>query len=102
MVDSTKLVPGGNFSFFRPFVKEDLKSRVDSVERRSVAPLKYYFIDFESSLHFAPDDTDPRCVGLVGQVRGIPEMSKTVSYNPFKTDIYQLGKAFQRLLDVRS
>lgn len=100
MVDS-KLVPDGDISFFRPGMKEDWKSRVDCVQRRSVPGLRYYFIDFESSRYFAQDDPNPRCVGLVGQERNIPEMSETVPYNPFKTDIYQLGKAFELLREVR-
>ncbi|KAF9479777.1 hypothetical protein BDN70DRAFT_787482, partial [Pholiota conissans] len=36
---------------------------------------------------------------IIGQVRNIPEMSETVPYDPFKVDVYQLGKASQGLID---
>ncbi|KAF9479778.1 hypothetical protein BDN70DRAFT_666945 [Pholiota conissans] len=49
MVDSANMVPDGNLSFFRPDMKEDWKNLVDPVEQRFVAPLKYYFIDFETT-----------------------------------------------------
>ncbi|KAF8178244.1 hypothetical protein BJ912DRAFT_984317 [Pholiota molesta] len=99
MVDSAKLVPNGDFFFFRSSKKEDWTGSVKSVERRSVAPLKYYFIDFETSLQYSPDDPNPLCVGKVGQARNVPEMSETVPYNPFKLDVYQLGTAFQPMFE---
>jgi hypothetical protein len=102
MVDSAKLVPNGDFFFFRSSKKEDWTGSVKSVERRSVAPLKYYFIDFETSLQYSPDDPNPLCVGKVGQARNVPEMSETVPYNPFKLDVYQLGTAFQPMFEVRN
>ncbi|KAF8178269.1 kinase-like domain-containing protein, partial [Pholiota molesta] len=98
MVDSTKLVPNGDFYFFRPRMKEDWTGPVKSVERRSVAPLKYYFIDFETSRQYSPDDQNPLCVGICGQARNVPEMSETVPYNPFKLDVYQLGTTLRPML----
>jgi hypothetical protein len=100
MVDSTKLVPNGDFYFFRPRMKEDWTGPVKSVERRSVAPLKYYFIDFETSRQYSSDDQNPLCVGICGQARNVPEMSETVPYNPFKLDVYQLGTTLQPMLRV--
>lgn len=100
MVDSTKLVPHGDFSFARPYKKEDWSSFVKSVERRSVAPLKYYFIDFETSRRYSLDEKNPLCLGRFGQVRNVPEMPETVPYNPFKLDVYQLGSAFEPMFEV--
>ena len=100
MVDSTKLVPDGNVSFLKPARTEDWSRLLTPVVRRSVAPLKYFFIDFETAIRFSPDDKNPRCVGKFGQEREAPELSDTVPYNPFKLDVYQLGMIFPPLFKV--
>ena len=60
LVDSTKLVPDGDVSFHEQLRSEDLSRRLTPVERRSVAPLKYFFIDFETAIRFSTDDKNPR------------------------------------------
>ena len=100
MVDSTKLVPDGNVSFLKPARTEDWSRLLTPVVRRSVAPLKYFFIDFETAIFFPPDDKNPLCVGRFGQEHDAPELSDTVPYNPFKLDIYQLGMIFVPLFKV--
>ncbi|KJA25639.1 hypothetical protein HYPSUDRAFT_37677 [Hypholoma sublateritium FD-334 SS-4] len=97
MVDSTKLVPDGDVSFSDQSRTEDLSRLLTPVARRSVAPLRYFFIDFETAVRFSPDDKNPRCVGRFGQEHDAPELSDTVPYNPFKLDIYQLGMIFPPL-----
>lgn len=102
MLDSSKLVPDGDISFFRPSRTADWKRFVESVERRSVAPLKYFFIDFETAI-FSVDDVDSRCIGGIGQDRTVPELAdrtRQVPYNPFKLDIYQLGRMLASFLSV--
>jgi hypothetical protein len=36
-------------------------------------------------------------IGVAGQIKDIPELSDTIPYNPFKVDIFQLGRT---ILDV--
>ena len=97
MVDSAKLVPDGDISLNIPYLTIDKCRRVQSVVRRSVAPLEYYFIDFEASVRFTPEEKNPLCVGIFGQEYAVPELSETVPYNPFMVDVYQLGSIFPRL-----
>lgn len=69
---------------------------------RSSVPVTYYLIDFGISTHFSPDDPSKLVVGTKGLETTVPELSTTVPYNPFKTDIYILGALFrQEFLDVR-
>ena len=97
MVDSAKLVPDGDISFSVPYLTRDKCRLVKRVVRRSVAPLEYYFIDFESATRYPLDEKNPLCVGTTGQERSVPELSDTLPYNPFKLDVYQLGSIFPRL-----
>ncbi|KJA25556.1 hypothetical protein HYPSUDRAFT_37553 [Hypholoma sublateritium FD-334 SS-4] len=97
MVDSAKLVPDGDISLNIPYMTIDKCRYVKPVVRRSVAPLAYYFIDFEASVRFPPEEKNPRCVGIFGQEPSVPELSDTVPYDPFMVDVYQLGSIFPRL-----
>ena len=97
MVDSAKLVPDGDISFSVPYLTRDKCRLVKRVVRRSVAPLEYYFIDFESATRYPLDEKNPLCVGTTGQERSVLELSDTLPYNPFKLDVYQLGSIFPRL-----
>ncbi len=100
MVDSSKLVPDGDISLNIPYMTIDKCRYVKPVVRRSVAPLDYYFIDFEASVRFPPEENNPLCVGIFGQEYFVPELSETVPYNPFMVDVYQLGSIFPRLFKV--
>ena len=100
MVDSKKLVPDGDNCFTVPYLTRDKCRLVTPVVRRAVAPLQYYFIDFESATYYPPEEKNPLCVGTTGQERSVPELSETVPYNPFKLDVYQLGSIFPRLFSA--
>ena len=100
MVESTKLVPDGDVSILQQYRTDDWSRCVKPVVRRSVAPLKYFFIDFEMAVRFPPDEQNPLSIGRVGQERNVPELSDTVPYNPFKLDVFQLGSIFPRLFKV--
>lgn len=60
--------------------------------RTAVGGVRYYFIDFGLST-FKQSMT----VGPHGQERA-PELSDTVPYDPYKLDVYILGKAYYRLI----
>ncbi|KDR80043.1 hypothetical protein GALMADRAFT_136599 [Galerina marginata CBS 339.88] len=95
MMDPTKVIPGG-FHFARKSFQDDLKNRIVYHDRRSVAPVRYYFIDYETAQRFSLGE---QCVGIMGQERNVPEMSDTVPYDPFKLDVYQLGAVILRLIE---
>ncbi|KAG8898375.1 hypothetical protein FRB99_007484 [Tulasnella sp. 403] len=59
--------------------------------RTSVGGVRYYFIDFGISSR-----DQEKTVGFNGQVRA-PELSSDVPYDPYKLDVYILGKAYERL-----
>lgn len=77
MVDSSKLVPDDDISFFHPSKTADWSRSIKTTERRSVSPLKYYLIDFETSMQYPLDEKTPLCLGRFGQEHEAPEMSKT-------------------------
>lgn len=62
---------------------------------RSQRPPKYYFIDFGISSYFPPG-CDPLVVGRDGRDSEVPELSDTVPYNPFKTDVFIIGNLLKR------
>ncbi|KAJ7151724.1 hypothetical protein C8R46DRAFT_1304381 [Mycena filopes] len=59
-------------------------------------PLRYYFINFASSIRFS--NFESRCLVLGGRVPindRVPEISDTVPYDPFKVDLRLLGEMLQ-------
>ena len=99
MVDPSKLCPEG-FHFAEPTLQDDFETPSKWLERRSVAPLNYYFVDFEMAEYFPPGTDDRLCLGIYGQEKDVPEMSMTIPYDPFKLDVFQLGSAMTHLMEV--
>lgn len=65
--------------------------------RTEVGGVRYYFIDFGLSTR-----GEDRTTGFAGNERA-PELSDTIPYDPYRLDIYILGKMYQEiLLDVSS
>ncbi|KAG5636277.1 hypothetical protein H0H81_008563, partial [Sphagnurus paluster] len=63
-------------------------------ERWSVRPNKYYLIDFGSSRKYRTDERKESEIGRIGRHRpAVPELTLPKLYDPFKLDVYQLGKA---------
>ncbi|PPQ81781.1 hypothetical protein CVT25_013668 [Psilocybe cyanescens] len=95
MMDLTDVIPSSfhhSFDFYQP----DGKTRIDFRDRCSVAPVKYYIIDYETSDYFPPNTL---CVGYYGQEKDVPELSNTIPYDPFKLDIYQIGTVVQMFIE---
>ncbi|KAJ7151731.1 hypothetical protein C8R46DRAFT_1357934 [Mycena filopes] len=89
------MVPGGSH-FVSKLFKRDGSSFVSSSSTRSTAtPLRYYFIDFASSVRFPhPESRGLVLGGRVDQDR-VPEISDKVPYDPFKVDLRLLGEMLQ-------
>lgn len=98
MMDATELIPGG-FHFMKSETCDGVNEWTEWRERRSVKSLRYFFIDFGLSRQYLTN-RDVRDVGILGQDQSYPERSATIPYDPFKTDIYQLGNAILNVVKV--
>ncbi|KAG6883079.1 hypothetical protein C0993_007961 [Termitomyces sp. T159_Od127] len=94
-MDATELIPGG-FHFMKPETSDGVNEWTEWRERRTVKSLRYFFIDFGLSRQYSSNQ-GIRDVGILGQDQSYPERSATIPYDPFKTDIYQLGNV---ILDI--
>ncbi|KAJ3004551.1 hypothetical protein NUW54_g4764 [Trametes sanguinea] len=93
MMDASALFPQG----FHPDMDYKLPdmSAPAPVLSRSVAPVRYYLIDFGISTRLTPDM--PRLVvGRDGLDQEPPELSNTVPYDPFKLDVFLIGNLIRR------
>ncbi|KAJ3474984.1 hypothetical protein NLI96_g12133 [Meripilus lineatus] len=92
MMDAKSMYPEG----FHPLNKWCDRSGIETAAHytRSERPPRYYFTDFGISSYFPPD-CEPLVVGSEGRDFQVPELSKTVPYNPFKTDIFIIGNLFK-------
>ncbi|KAH9478459.1 hypothetical protein JR316_0008914 [Psilocybe cubensis] len=95
MMDPTDVIPGG-FHHSIQFYQPDGKTLIRVRDRCTVPSLKYYIIDFETAEYFPPNSL---CTGLIGQEKAAPELSRTVPFDPYKLDIYQLGMLVHRLME---
>jgi len=95
MMDETRVVPRGSH-FVRPCGHDGVNRNLTWRHRCTVAPVRYYYIDFGLSTWFPNGKESANATGVVGQIKDVPDFSAS-SYNPFKVDIYQLGRT---ILDV--
>ncbi|KAG9047865.1 hypothetical protein FS837_001341 [Tulasnella sp. UAMH 9824] len=89
LMDGRALFPNG----WHPQTFLATRDALDSAGRpalREVRDLRYYFIDFGLSTH-----GESMTLGEDGQEEA-PELSLTVPYDPYKLDVYILGKAYAR------
>lgn len=100
MMDADAMYPEG-FHPIRIMYKSDYSGYATHIPR-SVAGVKYYFIDFGISVHIPKDARPGLVTGIMGRDQTPPELSKTMPYDPFKLDVYILGNMFKReLTNVR-
>lgn len=99
MMDESRVVPKGSH-FGRPYSHDGCGFNLTWRHRCSVAPVDYYYIDFGLSAWYPDGKEDALRIGVVGQVKSVPELSATVPYNHFKVDIYQLGYTILEVIEV--
>jgi len=94
LMDPGTMYPEG----FHPVMtayKPDYSGLADYLPRSAVG-VKYYFADFGISSHM-PDEGLPRLVtGGLGRDQDPPELSATVTYDPFKLDIFIIGNMLRQ------
>lgn len=94
MMDADAMYPEG-FHPVEPEYKPDYSGFAKHTSR-TVAKVKYYFIDFGISVYI-PENLRPQMVtGFLGRDRDPPELSKGKDYDPFKLDIFIIGNMLRR------
>lgn len=93
MMDANSMFPDG----FHPVKKSFLSDAQTVAPRlpRSSAAVKYYYVDFGISSYFPPGSPQKFVRGTDGRDKEVPELSDTVSYDPFKVDIFIIGNLFR-------
>jgi serine/threonine protein kinase len=69
-------------------------------ERCSVKDVQYYYIDFGLSRYYPEGNETATALGYLRGFEEIPELSNTIPYDPFKVDIYQLGRTILNVIKV--
>ncbi|KAL1937549.1 hypothetical protein VTO73DRAFT_13044 [Trametes versicolor] len=94
MMDVTAMYPSG----YHPLHWRRLADAATAAPTlpRSSVPITYYLIDFGISTRFSQDEPSKLVLGIDGLENTVPELSKTVPYDPFKTDVYILGALFHQ------
>ncbi|KAF8193345.1 kinase-like domain-containing protein [Pholiota molesta] len=96
-MDISKVIPkGSHFANWETHDGLDWQ-HFEWKERWSVRPVQYYIIDFGISLPLP--EKNLVTFGVWGRDKTVPEMSPTSQYNPFKVDVYQLGRVFLHMID---
>lgn len=102
VMDVSRVMPKGYHFVMRHNSPDNVKRLAPSVNRCRVAPVRYYFIDFEYSVHYYGGRESARTSEVIGgRINKLPELSTPGPYNPFKIDVYNLGEVFLDILEVR-
>ncbi|KAF5379390.1 hypothetical protein D9615_006640 [Tricholomella constricta] len=96
MMDASKIVPRG-FHYFHETTHDGLNREFEWLQRWSVRPVQYYFIDFDIS-HRYLTSSDVKEMSRLGQDKSVPEYLRPGPYDPFKADVYQLGNTLLKLI----
>ncbi|RDB27936.1 hypothetical protein Hypma_002163 [Hypsizygus marmoreus] len=97
MMDGSRIVPRG-FHFLNPWTHDGVNRKgFEWRDRWSVRPVQYYFIDFGLSHRYPSSAQNIKDTGIFGQ-DDVPEHSLETPYDPFKSDVYQLGNVILKVL----
>lgn len=95
MMDASALHPLGHHPLQYDYLASDYSRRAP-VLSRAVARVKYYFTDFGISTRFVTGSPNRLVVGDKCLDESLPELSKSVPYDPFRADVYLLGNVFRQ------
>lgn len=88
-MDGRAMFPHGwHPQHFHKLPNGELLPNANTTSRTSVGGVRYYYIDFGISSF-----RQAKVTGLPGQERA-PELSDTVPYDPYKLDVYILGRTY--------
>lgn len=94
-MDASNMYPLG-FHPVRDIFLNDVTT-VAPIIPRSVAGVKYYFVDFGISSYFPAGSQERLVLGTAGRDQDVPELSDEVPYDPFKVDIFTIGNVFRQI-----
>jgi hypothetical protein len=96
-MQADSLYPRGFHPVRQAFLPDNIRTPAPVVPRLSArSPVKYYFVDFSTSVKI-PIEKFPKLVtGADGLGREAPELSSRGPYDPFKLDIFMLGSVYQK------
>ena len=106
MMDGEQLFPDGHHPVL-PRFDVAMHGYSRPIRRRDFArhsPVKYLFIDFESTFLFSDPNKPPLVYGPYGQDKELPEFQFPVgrSYSPFPVNVFMLGNVYKKhLVEVR-
>jgi hypothetical protein len=101
MMDESRVVPKGSH-YARDYSHDGVKYNLTWRHRCTVTPVRYYYIDFGLSAWFPDGLENASATGIAGQIKDVPDFLSPAPYNPFKVDVYQLGRTFLDVIKVRS
>lgn len=103
VMEESRIIPKGSHWCY-PESHSGLFLRFFSWKNRcSLRPaVQYYYIDFGISKYFPGGKESARVATTLRTFPMIPELSMTVQCNPFFVDIFQIGLAMSRIIDVRT
>ncbi|KIP02948.1 hypothetical protein PHLGIDRAFT_111478 [Phlebiopsis gigantea 11061_1 CR5-6] len=97
MMDSSAIYPKGYHPVQLDYTP-DFTARAPMIPRLGVwPPVKYYFVDYGISVR-APTGEQALVIGDLGIDQEVPELSRTVLYDPFKVDVFIIGNVFKKEL----
>ncbi|KAF8180296.1 hypothetical protein K438DRAFT_1938270 [Mycena galopus ATCC 62051] len=101
VIEESRLIPKGSH-WYNPDSHSGFSGHFFSWKTRcSLRPaVRYYYIDFGLSNHFPGGKESARIATTLRTFPMIPELSLTVPYNPFYVDVFQLGLAMSRIIEV--
>lgn len=99
MMDADTMYPEGFHPIKMDYTPDCSNPAVHAT--RTIAGVKYYFMDFRLST-YTPDHTTTLVTGSCGRDQDPPELLDIGPYNPFKLDIYIIGNMLKKeFLKVR-
>ena len=94
-MDASEIFPLG-FHPLQQYQLPDMSGPSPKVPRECCR-VRYYYIDYDISSYFPPDEaSSKKVVGILGRDREVPELSPDVPYDPFKVDIFIIGNMFHQ------
>ncbi|KAJ6488791.1 hypothetical protein C8R45DRAFT_901672 [Mycena sanguinolenta] len=103
VVEESRLIPKGSH-WCSPNSHSGFPGSFFSWKNRcSLRPaIQHYYIDFGLSKRFPGGKESARIAATLRTFPMIPELSLTIPYNPFYVDVFQLGLAMSRIIDLRA
>ncbi|KZV68675.1 hypothetical protein PENSPDRAFT_609710 [Peniophora sp. CONT] len=95
LIEASALYPQGHHPVKLEMLP-DLSGLAPALPRWKLG-VRYLYVDFGISTYFPPGSTQRLVTGILGRNQNVPELSKTVPYDPFKVDIFSLGQVFERV-----